>query len=47
MVISADAMPHQIDKLLKSGAKDYLIKPLEIFSFLETIDSLVNKKERK
>lgn len=38
IVISADAMPQQIDRLLANGAKDYLTKPLDIQEFLQRID---------
>jgi signal transduction histidine kinase/CheY-like chemotaxis protein len=38
VVISADAMPRQIEKLLKSGAKEYLTKPLDVMLFLKIID---------
>lgn len=38
IVISADAMPRQIDKLFKEGAKKYLTKPLNLAEFLIAID---------
>jgi CheY-like chemotaxis protein len=38
IIISADAMPQQIQKLLNMGAKDYLTKPLDILAFLNVID---------
>jgi CheY-like chemotaxis protein len=38
VIISADAMSHQIKKMLKSGARDYLTKPIEIPVFLQMID---------
>ncbi|MEI6554393.1 MAG: PAS domain S-box protein [Paludibacter sp.] len=41
VIISADGMQQQIDKLLKAGAKKYLTKPLEIREFLSTIDELI------
>jgi CheY-like chemotaxis protein len=44
VVISADVMPHQLEKLMKSGAKDYLTKPLDVFSFLKVVDLWINKK---
>jgi FixJ family two-component response regulator len=37
-------MPHQLEKLMKSGAKDYLTKPLDVFSFLKVVDLWINKK---
>lgn len=37
VVISADAMPQQLKRLLNAGAKDYLTKPLDIPGFLKLI----------
>jgi CheY-like chemotaxis protein len=39
IIVSADAMPQQIKKLIKLGAVDYLTKPLEVSQFLKIIDS--------
>ena len=41
VVVSADAMVHQIEKLMKAGAKDYLTKPLDIMAFLQVVDDWV------
>ena len=38
VIISADAMPQQIEKLMLAGARDYLTKPLNITEFLTMID---------
>lgn len=38
IVVSADAMPFQIEKLLKAGAKGYVTKPLDISQFMKIID---------
>jgi PAS domain S-box-containing protein len=38
IIVSADAMPFQLDKLKKAGATDYLTKPLDVLQFLRTID---------
>ena len=38
VIISADAMPQQLEKMLKSGAKYYLTKPLDISELLRVID---------
>lgn len=38
VVVSADALPKQIDELKEAGAKNYLTKPIEINAFLEQID---------
>jgi PAS domain S-box-containing protein len=43
VVISADAMPKQIEKLLKAGARNYLTKPLEISAFLVEVDRWIGK----
>ena len=37
VVISADAMPQQLKKLLDAGAKKYMTKPLDISEFLKLI----------
>jgi PAS domain S-box-containing protein len=41
VVISADAMPHRLQKLLKAGAKNYLTKPLDVNSFLKILDQYI------
>jgi CheY-like chemotaxis protein len=41
VVISADAMPQQLDRLLKAGAKYYLTKPLDISDLLKIIDRYI------
>ena len=41
VIISADAMPQQISRLLKAGAKDYLTKPLDIMAFLDVVDQWI------
>jgi len=41
IVISADAMPNQINNLKASGATDYLTKPIEIKSFLAAVDEIL------
>ncbi len=41
VVISADAMPQQLDRLLKAGAKHYLTKPLDISELLKIIDRYI------
>jgi PAS domain S-box-containing protein len=38
IIISADAMSFQIDKLMKAGATGYLTKPLDVVLFLRTIE---------
>ncbi|MEI6554398.1 MAG: PAS domain S-box protein [Paludibacter sp.] len=41
IVVSADGMEHQIEKLTKAGAKKYLTKPLEVSVFLSMIDEII------
>lgn len=45
VVISADAMPKQIIKMLQLGAKDYLTKPLDISAFLRVLDRFLENGE--
>lgn len=42
LVISADAMPHQVETALAAGAKKYLSKPLDINELLTFIDEFLN-----
>jgi PAS domain S-box-containing protein len=39
VVVSADAMPYQVNHAMTAGARDYITKPLEVVSFLKIIDS--------
>ena len=41
VIISADAMKPQIDKLMIAGARNYLTKPLDIMEFLNVVDSFM------
>ena len=41
VIISADAMPHQLDRLIHAGAKKYLTKPLDVTDFLTIIDEYI------
>ncbi len=41
VVISADAMPHQIELMMNAGAFEYLTKPLDILAFLKVVDDLM------
>jgi CheY-like chemotaxis protein len=38
IIISADAMAFQVEKLMKAGAMGYLTKPLDVIQFLKIID---------
>lgn len=46
VILSADALPRQVSRLLKAGAMEYLTKPIEIVAFLEIIDEVMQKKEK-
>jgi PAS domain S-box-containing protein len=41
VIISADATPNQVDRLIAAGAKAYLTKPLNISLFLSTTESIL------
>jgi CheY-like chemotaxis protein len=48
VVLSADATPSQIERLLTAGAKNYLTKPFDIEQFLAVVDEYLNPtKPRK
>lgn len=40
IVISADATPSQIERMLAAGARDYITKPFEIRRFLLMFDEI-------
>ncbi|HEY2614668.1 MAG TPA: response regulator [Chthoniobacterales bacterium] len=42
VVLSADATPSQIERLLSAGARNYLTKPFDIDPFLAVVDEIVN-----
>jgi len=42
IIVSADGMQHQVEKLVKAGARKYLTKPLDIAEFLKIIDEFTN-----
>jgi CheY-like chemotaxis protein len=43
VVLSADATPSQIERLLTAGARNYLTKPFDIDPFLAVVDEMVNE----
>ncbi len=45
VVISADATPGQIERLLAAGAESYLTKPLDVRRFLEIVDGILSKSD--
>ena len=40
-LLSADATPSQIERLLTAGARNYLTKPFDIDPFLAVVDEMV------
>ena len=42
VVLSADATPSQIERLLAAGARNYLTKPFDIDPFLAIVDEMVS-----
>lgn len=44
VVLSADATPSQIERLLAAGARNYLTKPFDIDPFLAVIDEIVTNQ---
>ncbi|MDP9004892.1 MAG: response regulator [Verrucomicrobiota bacterium] len=42
VVLSADATPSQIERLLTAGARNYLTKPFDIDPFLTVVDEMVS-----
>jgi PAS domain S-box-containing protein len=42
VVISADATPGRIDRLLEAGAHAYLTKPLDVDQFLDVVDGILS-----
>ena len=45
VVLSADATPGQIERLLSSGASAYLTKPIDVKRFLQLIDELLHTSQ--
>ena len=45
VVISADAMPRSVDRLLAAGADAYLTKPLDVDLFLDTVRQLLEERQ--
>jgi len=43
VIVSADAMPRQVQRLLSSGAVAYLTKPIDIHRLLELVDEAVDQ----
>ena len=45
VVVSADATPGQVDRLIAWGAHSYLTKPLNVKHFIKLIEQLLSEKE--
>ncbi len=45
VVVSADATPGQIRRLLTAGAAEYLTKPLDVRRFLDVLEKTLSQKE--
>lgn len=43
IIISADAMHYQVEKLIDGGARKYLTKPLHVLDYLKVIDEFIGK----
>ena len=43
VVISADATPRQVGRLIEAGARDYLTKPLDVSRLMGVLDSILGK----
>ncbi|MEI6901391.1 MAG: ATP-binding protein, partial [Bacteroidota bacterium] len=43
VIITADAMPDQREKLLRLGAKSYLTKPIDVVAFLNIVDEYIDR----
>jgi CheY-like chemotaxis protein len=46
LVLSADATPGRIQRLLAGGARGYLTKPLEVQGFLALVDEILREGDR-
>jgi CheY-like chemotaxis protein len=44
IVVSADATPHEIERLLRLGACDYITKPINVKQFVATVDRNLEEK---
>jgi PAS domain S-box-containing protein len=40
VMVSADATPHQVDRMLAAGARDYLTKPVDVRRLLSLLDEM-------
>jgi CheY-like chemotaxis protein len=47
VILSANATPSQIERLLTAGAKNYLTKPFDIDPFLAVVDEFTAEKKAR
>ena len=47
IILSAYAMSRQIEILLEAGAKDYLVKPIDVIQFLKVVDEKIKKSSKE
>ena len=45
VILSADATPGQVQRLLAAGARAYLTKPLDVRQFLALLDEILSASE--
>jgi CheY-like chemotaxis protein len=45
VILSADATPGQVDRLLAAGAHAYVTKPFDVKPFIEVIDDALEARE--
>jgi CheY-like chemotaxis protein len=46
VVVSADATPGSVERLMRAGARGYLTKPLDVDRFLEMVDEVLEKEQK-
>jgi CheY-like chemotaxis protein len=46
VVVSAEARPSEADRVLAAGADDFLVKPIDVRTFLEIVDRLLARAAR-
>jgi CheY-like chemotaxis protein len=46
IILSADATPHHVERLVAAGASRFLVKPVQVQDFLHLLDETLNKGRR-
>jgi CheY-like chemotaxis protein len=46
IVVSAEARPAEADRVLAAGADDFLVKPIDVATFLEVVDRMLARSRR-